>query len=75
MRKVRKKDNQESYYWDFNVINYILFSVGVLVILSGYILMATGETDSFQATKLSPIILLIGYIVIIPSSILCKFKK
>tara|TARA_Y100000817_G_C16628690_1_gene442908 strand:- start:45 stop:272 length:228 start_codon:yes stop_codon:yes gene_type:complete len=75
MSKVRKKDTQELLYWDFNKINYIIFAVGILVIVSGYVLMASGETDSFQSTKLAPIVLTIGYIVIIPCSILCKFKK
>ena len=37
--------------------------------------MSTGETDSFLSTKLSPIILVLGYCVIIPLSILIKFKK
>ena len=78
---VRKRNNQvqkedaELKYWNFSVINYILFALGVLVIISGYILMANSETNSFQATKLAPIILLIGYIAIIPSAILCKFSK
>jgi hypothetical protein len=40
----------------------------------GYILMSTGETDSFQSVKLAPTILLIGYIIIIPLSIFYKFK-
>ncbi len=75
MGKVQKKNNQESQYWNFTKNNYILFSLGIVVIICGYLVMATSETNSFESTKLAPIILLIGYIVIIPCAILCKFKK
>ena len=75
MGKVQKKNNQDSQYWNFNIGNYVLFSIGILVIICGYVIMANSETNSFQSTKLAPIILLIGYIVIIPCAILCKFKK
>jgi len=37
--------------------------------------MATGETESIQSVKLAPVILLIGYCVIIPAAILIKPKK
>ena len=69
------KDNKLFHSWDFDKRNYMLFGIGLLVILFGYILMASGDTDSFQSTKLSPTILLIGYIMIIPISILYRFKK
>ena len=75
MGKVQKKNNQESQFWDFTESNYILFGIGILVIICGYVIMASNETNSFGSTKLAPIILLIGYIIIIPCSILCKFKK
>ena len=75
MGKVQKKNSQESQYWNFTESNYILFSLGIVVIICGYLIMATSETNSFESTKLAPIILLIGYIVIIPLAILCKFEK
>jgi hypothetical protein len=37
--------------------------------------MATGETESYQSVKLAPIILLVGYCVIIPAAILVKPKE
>ena len=37
--------------------------------------MAMGDTESFQAVKLSPVILIIGYCVFIPAAILVKPKK
>ena len=75
MGKADKRDNQDFHYWNFNKINYLIFGMGILIIISGYILMMTGATDSYQSVKLAPIILLIGYVVIIPLAILCKFEK
>ena len=74
MGKHVKKDNQLFYSWDFKKKNYMLFGIGLLVIIFGYLLMFTGKTDSFQSIKLAPTILLIGYIILIPLSIICKFK-
>ena len=75
MGKARKRDTQSLRYWNFNKKNYLLFGIGIVIIIIGNILMITGETDSYQSVKLAPVILLIGYAVIIPLSILCQFKK
>ena len=61
--------------WSFGKINYQLFGIGLFVIIWGYIIMAMGDTESFQAVKLSPVILIIGYCVFIPAAILVKPKK
>jgi hypothetical protein len=61
--------------WDFSSVNYMLFGIGVLTILLGYYLMWTGDTISFQAVKLSPVVLVFGYCVIIPISIMYKSEN
>ena len=60
-------DNHKKLFnsWSFGRINYQLFCVGILVIILGYILMATGKTESIQSIKIAPIILTIGYCIII----------
>jgi len=60
--------------WSFGKTNYQIFGIGLAIILLGYLIMATGETESFQSVKLSPIILVIGYCVVIPFSILYRKK-
>ena len=75
MGKATKRETRNFHYWNFNKTNYLFFAIGILTIIVGYIVMITGETDSYQSVKLAPIILLIGYVVIIPLSILCKFGK
>ncbi|MFA5805360.1 MAG: hypothetical protein WC879_12025 [Melioribacteraceae bacterium] len=57
-------------YWDKN--NYILIASGLVVLTLGYIFMAQGNWDSFFSLTISPITLLIAYIIIIPLAILLK---
>ncbi len=61
--------------WYFTMYNYLIFGIGLFFIMIGYILMSLGDTESFLSTKLSPIILLIGYCILIPLSLMLKFKK
>tara|TARA_Y100000746_G_C15244245_1_gene342865 strand:- start:6 stop:275 length:270 start_codon:yes stop_codon:yes gene_type:complete len=61
--------------WSFSKKNYFLFISGIITIIIGYIIMAIGETYSFQSLSLSPVILTIGYLVLIPSAILYKEKE
>ena len=52
----------------FGKRNYILFAVGLLVIIAGFIFLGTGDT------VFAPIFLVLGYCVIIPVAII-KDKK
>ena len=61
--------------WSYSKINYILSIGGLIMIILGYIIMATGETNSFQSLSLAPILLLIGYLVLIPASLIYKNKE
>ena len=60
--------------WSFNRINYIIFFIGVLFIVFGYIIMATGTVNSFQSLTLAPILLFLGYVVIIPLALVYRKK-
>ena len=68
-------DNKPLFHsWSFGKINYQLFGIGLLVITIGYIIMATGETKSILSVKVAPLILMLGYCVLIPTAILIKPK-
>ena len=60
------------FSWPDKRKNYILFGVGVFVIIVGYLIMYSGEVDSFQSLVISPLLLLAGYLVIIPMALLNK---
>jgi hypothetical protein len=53
----------------FGKRNYVLFAVGLLVIIAGFIFLGTGDT------VFAPIFLVLGYCVIIPVAIIIKDKK
>ena len=59
---------------NLNTKNYIIFGIGIVLIILGYILMSLGPHDGILSSKLSPVILIIGYCVLIPISIFKNFK-
>jgi hypothetical protein len=69
-----KSKNKQSvkFLWPYKRKNYLLFGVGVFVIIVGYLIMYLGEVNSFQSLVISPLLLLAGYLVIIPLALLYK---
>ena len=59
----------------FNKVNYMLFGIGLTIIGLGYLIIANNIVDSSASTKIGPLILFIGYCLIIPVSIIYKPKK
>ncbi len=59
----------------FTSHNYILFFAGIAVLILGYISMSIGPVDSFWSLTLAPVLLVIGYLIIIPFSFLYQHKK
>ena len=53
----------------FGKRNYVLFAVGLVTIIAGFIFLGTGDT------VIAPILLVLGYLVIIPVAIIIKDKK
>ena len=61
--------------WDFSNTNYVLFGIGLALIIMGYIIMAAGEVNSFQSLTLAPIMLFIAYIIVIPAALIYREKS
>jgi len=55
--------------------NLLILGIGVITIAIGFILMAQPPVYGFLSRTLSPIILVIAYIFIIPYSVLTKNKS
>ena len=53
----------------------MLFVIGLVSIVLGYIIIANNTVDSIASTKIGPVMLFIGYCVMIPISIIYKPKK
>jgi hypothetical protein len=61
--------------WSFSTVNYALFGIGLALIILGYIVMASGEVNSFQSLTVAPIILFVGYIFFIPAALIYRDKN
>lgn len=69
MVKKAKKDEANRFEWPFGPRNYLIFAIGILVIVVGYISLWAGSIT------LAPILLVLGYCVLIPVSIIVNGKK
>ena len=55
--------------------NFMLIGAGIVFIILGYFLMAQNSVEGFVPTVVSPILLVIGYCVLIPYGILKRPKS
>tara|TARA_Y100000768_G_C23910999_1_gene649973 strand:- start:54 stop:302 length:249 start_codon:yes stop_codon:yes gene_type:complete len=70
--QLKKNKMKVSQSWGFSKLNYFIFTFGLILIFLGYLVMATGEVNSFQSLTLAPILLFIGYIILIPISLIIE---
>ena len=62
-----------SIYWSKQ--NYYFLFLGFAVIILGFYLMSIDPWDSFPSLVISPIFLILGYILIFPASIFFRRKN
>jgi len=55
--------------------NLILIGIGVLLLVIGFICLATGPADNPVSLTVAPLILVLAYLVVIPLGILFGGKK
>ena len=75
MAKIKKNKSKHKAFIDHLTLkstNYIIFGIGIITIIIGYLIMASGDTNSFRSLSLAPIVLLIGYLIIIPLAIMYR---
>jgi hypothetical protein len=72
---IQKKPHEAPFniYWKRN--NYILLFIGIAFLIAGFYVMAIGNWDSFPSLVISPILLFIGYVLVIPASIFYREKQ
>jgi hypothetical protein len=61
--------------WAFSRPNYLIFLAGIVLITLAYVVMAMGGNDNFGTLTLAPIMLVIGYLIVIPLAIIYRPKK
>jgi pilus assembly protein TadC len=74
-KKILKKKRIGEIALPFTKENYFLLVVGVFIIALGYILMELGGAYDSLSLVIAPIILVIGYCIIIPFAIFYKKRE
>jgi hypothetical protein len=73
---IKKKAQRQKGFREGNIPlakeNYVIMGIGIAVIAAGYLAMLEGSIEGFLPLVLSPILLVIGYCVIVPLGILYK---
>jgi hypothetical protein len=78
-KQIRKKDaarrkQKVEAALPFEKINLQIIGIGIAVIVAGYIALAQGPLEGFLPLFVAPILLLLGYCVIVPVGILYRKK-
>jgi len=71
--KFLKGESPFKNYWTKE--NYYILFGGLALIIIGFFLMAQGPYDNPLSLSVSPVILVIAYIIVIPLSIMYRSKK
>lgn len=52
--------------------NMVTFAIGLVVLITGYILMSFGPWDNPLSRSVAPLVLILGYLIVFPVAILMK---
>ena len=85
-KQIKTSGSSKKVVWEFpySKNNFLIFGLGIVVIIIGYMLMSTGISDEAShqtawnnplAVSVAPVVLVIGYCVIIPYAILRMFRN
>jgi len=72
--KVAKKQKVDDIF-PLEKGNFIIIGVGILTIVMGYFALSGNTVESFRQLTLAPILLLLGYCIIIPIGIMYRKKE
>lgn len=79
VRKKQQHGSKKSFVSPFNIYweknNYYLLFAGIGIIILGFYLMSVGPWNSFTSLVISPIVLVIGYLFVLPGSIFYRKKE
>ncbi|MBN1150870.1 hypothetical protein JXA84_06600 [candidate division WOR-3 bacterium] len=68
-KEIEVKKNQPTEGIGLTTINYLIIAVGVLSVIIGYVFLRRGSIT------LAPILLIAGYVVLIPLGLILNFQK
>ena len=70
----QNKKKKTDYTMPFGRKNLQILTIGLVMIVLGYIAMAQPPVDSFWSLTLAPVLLLLAYLVIVPFAIMYGHK-
>ena len=74
-KRFQKRKARKEAALPFTKVNYYLIAVGIGFVILGFIAMAEGSVEGTLPLVVAPILLVIGYCVIIPVGILYRKKE
>ncbi|MGE5398973.1 MAG: hypothetical protein ACM3S2_01130 [Ignavibacteriales bacterium] len=60
-------------YWEKQ--NYYILALGIILLVAGYYVMSLGKWDNPVSLVLSPILLVLGYLIVLPAAIFYKKRN
>jgi len=69
-KRMKRRQIEKGADLPFTKVNYLLFVIGLVLLVSGYIALSHGPWDSFESLTLAPILLVLGCCVVIPLAII-----
>jgi hypothetical protein len=60
---------------DLTARNYQLFGLGILVLVIGYVFLSKAPVNGFWSLTFAPILLVIGYCIVMPFAVLYRNKN
>ena len=75
-KPIRRRETKRKTFRDEHIpltkTNFVIMGIGLVVIIAGYLAMYKQPVEGFLPVVLAPILLVLGYCVIIPLGILYK---
>lgn len=69
-KEQQKRKNVNDTVLPLGKVNLQIIGVGILVIVAGYLCMLEGSVEGFLPLVVSPILLILGYCVVVPVGIM-----
>jgi hypothetical protein len=73
--KTKGTSGARPFNMPFEQKNIVFILIGIGVVTLGYLIMGMSETMGFMALDVSPIVLLLGYLVVIPMGIMYGSRR
>lgn len=74
-KKNKGSKYKKVHFLPYTKENYYLFITGIIFIVLGYVALSKGPWNNFWSLTVAPILLVLGYCVIIPVALLYQKKK